>query len=117
VTYHLIGDARQRVTLKNLGSGLAKYDKIYMHRYVRRDPVSLWFTIDIERAMIERNIAYKVWRRRKTTLDRERYDGRSAHLFNLIIPSHRTSARASSFFVQGAILWNFLRSEERVRAV
>jgi hypothetical protein len=33
---------------------------------------------------------------------------RSARLFNLIIPSHRTSARASSFFFQGAILWNGL---------
>jgi hypothetical protein len=31
------------------------------------------YTIDIERAMIERNIAYRVWRRRKTTLDRQRY--------------------------------------------
>jgi hypothetical protein len=38
--------------------------------------------------------------------------GRSARLFNLIIPSHRTSARASSFFVQGAILWNNLPLEE-----
>jgi hypothetical protein len=32
-----------------------------------------WFTIDIERTMIERNIAFKVWRRRKTTLERERF--------------------------------------------
>jgi hypothetical protein len=34
--------------------------------------------------------------------------GRYARLFNLILPSPRTSARASSFFVQGAILWNGL---------
>jgi hypothetical protein len=42
--------------------------------------------------------------------------GRSARFFNLIIPSHRTSARVSPFFVQGAILWNMVchqRSEER----
>jgi hypothetical protein len=44
-----------------------------LHRYVRRDPDNPWFSIDIERAMIERNIAYRVLRRRKTTLDRERY--------------------------------------------
>jgi hypothetical protein len=42
-------------------------------RYVRRDPVNPWFTIGIERAMIERNIAYRVCRRRKTAADRERY--------------------------------------------
>jgi hypothetical protein len=33
---------------------------------------------------------------------------RSARLFNLIIRSHRTSARAFSLFFQGAILWNGL---------
>jgi hypothetical protein len=31
-----------------------------LHKYVRKDPV------------IERNIAYRVWRRRKTKLERER---------------------------------------------
>jgi hypothetical protein len=51
---------------------------LYLHaplrRYVRRDPVNPWFTIDIERAMIERNIAlWRVWRRKKTKLDSERY--------------------------------------------
>jgi hypothetical protein len=44
-----------------------------LRRYVRRDPVNPWFTIDIKRAMIERNIAYRVWRRRKTAADREKY--------------------------------------------
>jgi hypothetical protein len=44
-----------------------------LRRYVRRDTVNPWFTIDIERARIEKNIAYRVWRRRKTTIDRERY--------------------------------------------
>jgi hypothetical protein len=34
--------------------------------------------------------------------------GRSARLLNLIVLSHCTTARASSFFVQGAILWNNL---------
>jgi hypothetical protein len=32
--------------------------------------------------------------------------GRSRHLFNIIVPAHRPTTRASSFFVQGAILWN-----------
>jgi hypothetical protein len=44
-----------------------------LRRYVRKNPVNPWFTIDIVRAMIERNITYRVWRRKKTTLDRERY--------------------------------------------
>jgi hypothetical protein len=43
--------------------------------------------------------------------------GWSVRLLNLIIPSHRTSARAYSLFVQGAILWNGLPpQEERERA-
>jgi hypothetical protein len=33
-----------------------------LRRYVRCDPVNPWFTIDIERAMIEKNISYRVWR-------------------------------------------------------
>jgi hypothetical protein len=41
-----------------------------LRRYLRRHPVNPWFTIDIERAMIKRNIAYRMWRRKKTTLDR-----------------------------------------------
>jgi hypothetical protein len=32
--------------------------------------------------------------------------GQSSRLFNLITPAHRTAARASSFFVQGAMLLN-----------
>jgi hypothetical protein len=39
--------------------------------------------------------------------------GRSRRLFNIIVPAHRTAARASSFFVQGAIIWNGLPSEVR----
>jgi hypothetical protein len=54
-------------------------------RYVRRDPVSPWFTIDIERGMIERNIAYRVWRRRKATLDREKYKAQRKGVNYLII--------------------------------
>jgi hypothetical protein len=34
-------------------------------RYVRRYPVNPWFTIDIERALIERNIAYRVVEKKK----------------------------------------------------
>jgi hypothetical protein len=44
-----------------------------VRRYVRKDPVNPWFTIDTKRAMLEKTIAYRVWRRKKTTLDRERY--------------------------------------------
>jgi hypothetical protein len=43
-----------------------------LRSYVRRDPVNPWF-IDIERAIIERNIAYRVWRGRKPAVDREKY--------------------------------------------
>jgi hypothetical protein len=33
--------------------------------------------------------------------------GRPGYLFDeLIVPAHRPTTRASSFFVQGAILWN-----------
>jgi hypothetical protein len=39
--------------------------------------------------------------------------GQSSRLFNLITPVHRTASRASSFFVQGAILWNSLPSSVR----
>jgi Reverse transcriptase (RNA-dependent DNA polymerase) len=39
--------------------------------------------------------------------------GHSIRLFNLITPAHRTASRASSFFVQGAILWNGLPSSVR----
>jgi hypothetical protein len=44
-----------------------------LRRYLKRHPVNSWFTIDIERTMIERNITYRMWSRRKTTLDREKY--------------------------------------------
>jgi hypothetical protein len=37
----------------------------------------------------------------------------STRLFNLVIPRHRTLARASSFFVHGAILWNGLQPAVR----
>jgi hypothetical protein len=30
-----------------------------VHRYVRKDPVNPWFTIDTKRAVIEKNIAYR----------------------------------------------------------
>jgi hypothetical protein len=41
-----------------------------LRKFVKHDPVNPWFTLDIERAIIERNIAYRFWRRRKTTADR-----------------------------------------------
>jgi hypothetical protein len=39
--------------------------------------------------------------------------GRSARIFMLIIAIHRTSAGTSSFFVQGAMLWNGLPTAVR----
>jgi Reverse transcriptase (RNA-dependent DNA polymerase) len=51
-----------------------------LRKFVKRDPVNPWFTHDIERAIIERNIAYRVWRRRKTTADRERYKAQRKHV-------------------------------------
>jgi hypothetical protein len=39
--------------------------------------------------------------------------GQSSRLFKLITPEHRTAARASSFFVQRAIMWNGLPSSVR----
>jgi hypothetical protein len=36
--------------------------------------------------------------------------GQSSRLFNLITPVHRTASWASSFFVQGSVLWNSLPS-------
>jgi hypothetical protein len=44
-----------------------------LRKYTKVDPVNPWVTIDIERAIIERNIAYHVWKRRRTAADRERY--------------------------------------------
>jgi hypothetical protein len=42
--------------------------------------------------------------------------GQSSRLFNLITPVHRTASQASSFFIQGAILWNSLTSSVRIVA-
>jgi hypothetical protein len=39
---------------------------------VVKTDVNPWYTIDVERAMIERDIAYRVWKRRRTA-DRIRY--------------------------------------------
>jgi hypothetical protein len=39
--------------------------------------------------------------------------GQSSRLFNLITPVHRIASRVSSFFVQGAVLWNSLPSSVR----
>jgi hypothetical protein len=42
-------------------------------RYIISTDVNPWFTFDVEKAMIEENIANRVWKRRKTTADRTRY--------------------------------------------
>jgi hypothetical protein len=44
-----------------------------LRRYIKKDDVNPWFTFDIERAMVERDIAYRVWRRRRRDQDRNRY--------------------------------------------
>jgi hypothetical protein len=38
-----------------------------------QDDLNPWYTFDIEKAMMERNIAYRVWRWWRTTADRDRY--------------------------------------------
>jgi hypothetical protein len=51
--------------------------------YVIKTHVNPWYTIDVKRAMIERNIAYRVWKKRRTAADRRRYkeQRRSAIIF------------------------------------
>jgi hypothetical protein len=44
-----------------------------LRRFVKKDVTNPWYSFDIERAIVERNIAYRVWKRRRTVADRERY--------------------------------------------
>jgi Reverse transcriptase (RNA-dependent DNA polymerase) len=44
-----------------------------LKKYIIIDNANPWISIDIERAMIVRNIAYRVWKRRRTVADHERY--------------------------------------------
>jgi hypothetical protein len=43
-----------------------------LRRYIISTNVNPWFIFDVEKAMVERNIAYRVWKRRKTAADRTR---------------------------------------------
>jgi hypothetical protein len=44
-----------------------------LREYVKRNEVNPWYNSDVERAIVERDIAYRVWKRRKTPADRTRY--------------------------------------------
>jgi hypothetical protein len=44
-----------------------------LREYIKKNVISPWYNYDVERAMFERNIAYRVWRRRKLPADRTRY--------------------------------------------
>jgi hypothetical protein len=45
-----------------------------LREYVKRNEVNPWYTCDVERAIVVRDIAYRVWKRRKTPADRvQRY--------------------------------------------
>jgi hypothetical protein len=64
-----------------------------LRKYIKRDPVNPWFTFDIEKAVIERNIAYKVWKVRKTTTDRDRYKEQRRRVNYLIREAKRAYMR------------------------
>jgi hypothetical protein len=40
---------------------------------VKRNEVNPWYNCDVEHAIVERDIAYRVWKRQKTPADRTRY--------------------------------------------
>jgi hypothetical protein len=42
-------------------------------RYIKNDDVNPWFTFDIKRVMVEQDIAYRVWKKRHSDQDRNRY--------------------------------------------
>jgi hypothetical protein len=44
-----------------------------LRKCINKDDLSPWYSFDIEKAMVERNIANRVWRRWRTTADRDRY--------------------------------------------
>jgi Reverse transcriptase (RNA-dependent DNA polymerase) len=61
-----------------------------LRKYVKKDPVNPWFTFDVEKAVIERNIAYRVWKRRKTISDRNRYKDLRRRVHYLIRQAKRS---------------------------
>jgi hypothetical protein len=44
-----------------------------LREYIKKSVISPWYNYDVERAIVERNIAYRVWRCRKPPADRTRY--------------------------------------------
>jgi hypothetical protein len=44
-----------------------------LREYVKRNEVNPWYNSDVERAIVERDLAYRVWKRRKTPADRTMY--------------------------------------------
>jgi hypothetical protein len=44
-----------------------------LRKFIKKDALNPWYIFDIlEKAMVERNIVYRLWRRRRTTADRDR---------------------------------------------
>jgi negative regulator of sigma E activity len=44
-----------------------------LRRYIKKDDVISWFTFDIQKAIVERDFAYRVWKSRRRDQDRNRY--------------------------------------------
>jgi hypothetical protein len=44
-----------------------------LREYVKRIEMNPWYNCDVERAIVKRDIAYRVWKRRNSPADRTRY--------------------------------------------
>jgi hypothetical protein len=56
-----------------------------LSRYIKNDDINPWFTFDIERAIVERDIAYRVWKRRRRDQDKNRYKAQRKRVNYMVI--------------------------------
>jgi hypothetical protein len=57
--------------------------------YVKRNEVNPWYNCDVKRATVERDIAYRVWKRRKTLADRTRYKEQRKKVNYIVLKAKR----------------------------
>jgi hypothetical protein len=88
------------------------------HRiYIIGTDVNPWFTFDVEEAMIESNITYRIWKRRKTAADKTTRYKKLRRQVNYLV--HQITMRKSKkLYMKGFLdpnlpakkLWRYLES-------
>jgi hypothetical protein len=86
--------------------------------YVVKTDVNPWYNIDVERAMIARDIAYQVWKRRRTAADRIRYKEQCPQVNYLVQKANRLNmGRFLSPDQPPKKLWRYLGTMEVKKTV